>query len=407
MEDKNLIEYSARIAASRSAQLKAAEKLFLENGIKEISISGKRGVKFKSIEDRVISRLLVKNIKKSYKIRTVNRNEIIKNLINHLKDGSPYNITRLDIKSFYESIDFNHLLNRINLEGKISRYNINLLHKFKQSLDDKNIKGLPRGISLSATLAELCLQSIDSYFLKRKDVFFYSRFVDDILIIHHGDKITKQVIVEYFSEQLPKNLELHDKEKLAFLNIPRAKAHSNDVQKESAQAQRMEFLGYEFKIHNTYDHQDLIFSNSNRKIQVDLSNKKIERIKKRVIKSFLSYVSSNQSHSDFILLNDRIKFITGNYPIKDPTSGIKINSGIYYNYQHKNTISECALEKLDNFLRDILFNRGNSFFKRISPYISDNQKRKISRLNFKNGFHAIRFHTFSYARLKKIKECWK
>ncbi|EKJ8220797.1 hypothetical protein LL282_004404, partial [Citrobacter sedlakii] len=113
MENKNLIEYSARVTASRSAQIKAEEKLFLDEGIKEINISGKKGIKFKNIEDKLIARLLVRNIKKSYKLSRVNRHDIIKNLILNLKDGSPYNIARLDIKSFYDSIDFKVLLDKI------------------------------------------------------------------------------------------------------------------------------------------------------------------------------------------------------------------------------------------------------------------------------------------------------
>ncbi|MBD8145294.1 antiviral reverse transcriptase Drt3a [Pantoea agglomerans] len=407
MEDKTLIDYSNRIAASLSAQSKAAAKLFLDNGIKEISIAGKKGVKYSNIEDKLISKLLVRNIKKGYRIRKVNRHEIIKNLITHLKDGSPYNITRLDIRSFYESIDFNFLLEKITSEGRISRYNLNLLYKYKESLSSKNIQGLPRGVSLSATLAELCLQDIDSYFLKRKDVFFYSRFVDDILILHHGDKITKQIIIDYFFEKLPKNLKLHDKDKLAFLNVSRARDCSEKIQLQSEQPFKMDFLGYEFKIYNVYDNNDFTFSNNNRKVQVDLSSTKIVKIKKRIIKSFLSYIGSNQSQTDFDLLNDRIKFITGNYPIKDPSSGIKINSGIFYNYQHKNSSLNCALENLDNFLRSILFSKKNKLYKRLSTCISIKQKRELCKLNFKNGFYLVRFHTFNYARLKQIKECWK
>lgn len=407
MENKSLIDYTARVAASKSAQIKASQNLFLNDGVKEINLSGKKGIKFKSIEDKLISRLLVRNIKKSYKIRKVNRHDIIKNLITNLKDGSPYNIARLDIKSFYDSIDFNALLDKIVSEGKISRYDINLLYKFKESLDNKMISGLPRGISLSATLAELCLQEIDSFFLKEKDVFYYTRFVDDILIIHHGGKITKQFILEYFNCQLPHNLTLHEKEKLAFLNIARARESSGDEQFQVEKPDEMDFLGYNFKIHNVYNENDLVFSNFNRKIHVDLSKKKIQRIKVRIIKSFVAYLNSNKRSSDFLLLNDRLKFITGNYPIKDPVSGIKINSGIFYNYQYKNVGSNCSLDGLDNFLRSILFSIDNSFCRRISNNLSLGQKRIVAKLNFKSGFYMVRFHTFSYSRLKEIKECWK
>ncbi|MBK2430815.1 RNA-directed DNA polymerase [Klebsiella pneumoniae] len=407
MENKSLIDYSARVLASKSAQRKAAEKSFLEDGVKEINISGKKGIKFKTIEDKLISRLLVRNLKKSYKISRVNRHDIIKNLIINLKDGSPYNIARLDIKSFYDSIDFKVLLDKIVSDGKVSRYDINLLYKFKDSLDQKMISGLPRGISLSATLAELCLQEIDSFFLKEKDFFYYSRFVDDILIIHHGGEITKQFITDYFSSHLPGNLTLHEKEKLAFLNIAGARGNINDDKTQVDKVDEMDFLGYNFKIYNIYNENDHVFLSPNRKIHVDLSVKKIHKIKVRIIKSFVAFINSNKSHDDFLLLNDRIKFITGNYPIKDPVSGIKINSGIFYNYQYKNVGLNCSLVELDNFLRSILFGSNNTFSKRISNSLTIQQKRIIAKLNFKSGFYMIRFHTFSYSRLKEIKGCWK
>ncbi|EOC0446758.1 antiviral reverse transcriptase Drt3a [Cronobacter sakazakii] len=407
MENKNLIEYSARVTASRSAQIKAEEKLFLDEGIKEINISGKKGIKFKNIEDKLIARLLVRNIKKSYKLSRVNRHDIIKNLILNLKDGSPYNIARLDIKSFYDSIDFKVLLDKIVSDGKISRYDICLLYKFKKSLDDKNISGLPRGVSLSATLAELCLHEIDSFFLKEKDVFYYSRFVDDILIIHHGGKITKQFILDYFSSHLPGDLTLHEKEKLAFLNIAGAKWRGSDEKDHFDKPDEMDFLGYNFKIYNVYNENDHVFMSPNRRVHVDLSLKKIQKIKTRIIKSFIAYFNGNKRSNDFALLNDRIKFITGNYPIKDPVSGIKINSGIFYNYQYKNIGLNCSLEELDNFLRSILFDVNNSFSQRISNNLTLQQKRIIAKLNFRSGFYKIRFHTFSYSRLKEIKECWK
>ncbi|PLO49525.1 hypothetical protein CWN36_08840, partial [Klebsiella pneumoniae] len=53
MENKSLIDYSARVLASKSAQRKAAEKSFLEDGVKEINISEKKGIKFKTIEDKL------------------------------------------------------------------------------------------------------------------------------------------------------------------------------------------------------------------------------------------------------------------------------------------------------------------------------------------------------------------
>ncbi|RYM80929.1 hypothetical protein BSR02_24095 [Serratia liquefaciens] len=402
IDNKTLLDYSTRLMAAENAYKKVKGKSFLNNGIQQISIGNKRGVKFKSFEDKLIAKVLEKNIIKAYKIKKLNRHQIIRDLIVHLKDGSPYNIIRLDIKQFFESISTDDLLNKIASEGKISRFNLNLLYEYSNVINSAGINGFPRGVSLSSTLAELCLQELDAFYKKRNDVFFYSRFVDDIVIIHHGPELTRQFIYEHFESKLPKNLELHTGEKLTYESIGRASfdGGSNEMKEFS-------FLGYKFKISNKYHDSDTVFNNRNRKIEIDLSDKKIERLKQKIIKSFISYVNSMHTIQDFGLLHDRLKLLTGNYPIKDPVTGLKIHTGIYYNYQHKNVDKDCSLSKLDNFLRRIIFSKDDVFSKRITQHLSLKQKRKLASLTFKRGFDTIRYHTFNYSRLKTIKECWK
>ena len=68
---------------------------------------------------------------------------------------------------------------------------------------------------------------------------------------------------------------------------------------------------------------------------------------------------------------------------------------------------------LDNFKdiiklkRKILFSKENNIAKRISKFLTIDQRRKISKLTFTHGFDTVRYHTFNYEKLKKIKECWK
>ncbi|PAA98760.1 antiviral reverse transcriptase Drt3a [Serratia fonticola] len=402
IDNKPLLDYSIRLAAAENAYKKVKGKLFLNNGVQQISIANKKGIKFNSFEDKLIAKVLEKNIIKAYKIKKLNRHQIIRDLILHLKDGSPYNIIRLDIKQFFESINTEDLLNKIASEGKISRFNLNLLYEYQKAINNTGINGFPRGVSLSSTLAELCLQEIDAFYKKRNDVFFYSRFVDDIVIIHHGPELTRQFISSHFKSKLPNNLELHTGEKLTYEAISRASSDgvSNEVKEFS-------FLGYNFKVSNKYHDSDSVFNNKNRKIEIDLSDKKTDRLKQKIIKSFISYKNSSHTNQDFGLLHDRLKLLTGNYPIKDPVTGLKIHTGIYYNYQHKNADKNCSLSKLDNFLRRIIFSKDDIFCKRISQYLSLNQKRTLAKLTFKIGFDTIRYHTFNYSRLKTIKECWK
>lgn len=402
IDNKTLLPYPIRLATAECAYKRVKEDLFLSDGLQEISIGSKKGIKFKKIEDKLISKILEKNILRAYRLKKVNRHQIIRDLIVHLKDGSPYNIVRLDIKKFFESIDKDSLLKKMSSDGKLSSHNIKLLLKFKEEITKLGMDGFPRGVSLSSTLAELCLQDIDIYFKKRNDVFYYSRFVDDIIIIHHGIELQKSSLLKIFEEKLPKDLELHTTDKLIYKSVCKASTDAEKIKNIE-----FSFLGYNFKVSNKYNDLDLIFSKKNRTLEIDISKQKVDRLKKRVIKSFISFIQSNHTPQDFQLLIERLQVITGNYPIKDPVTGLKIHTGIYYNYQHKNVKKRCSLTELDEFLRKILFSKENNIAKRISKFLTIDQRRKISKLTFTHGFDTVRYHTFNYEKLKKIKECWK
>lgn len=402
IENKLLLPYAVRLVTAENAYKIVKSGKFLQAGVKVISLGNKKGIKFNRIEDKLISKVLEKNIIRSYKIKKINRHQIIRDLIHHLKDASPYNLMRLDIKNFFESIDRNTLIKRLINDGRISNSNLSLLIKYSKAIESTGFSGFPRGISLSAVLAEICLKEIDDFFRKRNDVFYYARFVDDIMIIHHGNNLSKKNIIDFFEKNLPDNLELHKNDKLKYEPISRI---SNDGNTNKFRV--FSFLGYEFKIGSKYSDDDYVFENKNRRVEIDLSKKKTERLKIRVVKAFVSYINSGHTISDYSLLKERLQVLTGNYPIKDPVTGLKIHTGIYYNYQHKNISSECSLTTLDGFIRKILFSSKDRFNARISKYLTLSQRRELSKLTFKNGFDNIRYHTFSYSKLKEIKECWK
>ncbi|WP_219728718.1 hypothetical protein, partial [Serratia marcescens] len=48
IDNKTLLDYSTRLMAAENAYKKVKGKSFLNNGIQQISIGNKRGVKFKS-----------------------------------------------------------------------------------------------------------------------------------------------------------------------------------------------------------------------------------------------------------------------------------------------------------------------------------------------------------------------
>ena len=61
---------------------------------------------------------------------------------------------------------------------------------------------------------------------------------------------------------------------------------------------------------------------------VVLKNGKIKKIKNRIIRSLTQFVKTG----DFALLENRLKFLTGNYSIKKREKTNDLKAGIYYNY---------------------------------------------------------------------------
>lgn len=370
------------------------------NNIKITHIRNKPALQFKDIKVDLAVRLVDKNLKSAYKVKPSDRNSIISTLLSILHDGTPYHIYRFDIKNFYESIDREELFYSIKTEGKCSPQTIFLLDKIFSSFDYHGIEGLPRGLGISSTLSEIYLSHLDSTINRRNDCFFYSRFVDDIIIITSGDS-TKKEIEEIIDNTLPSGIELHKEGKRNFISLPKVKEEQKKKSKD-----KFDYLGYQFTIHSTY-HNERTTYRKIRNVAVDISNEKVEKIKSRLASSFCSYLASKQAKDDYLLLKDRIRSLTGNYSINDPITGIKIKTGIYFNYKHANIASRESLKKLDSFFLKLLFSKKNKLSCRISKVISLKERKKLAGYTFTSGFQNIRFHSFSYKKLNTIKRAWK
>ncbi|MCV5785429.1 reverse transcriptase, partial [Escherichia coli] len=64
----------------------------------------------------------------------------------------------IDIKSFYESIDIDVLLKRINHDHSLSCHSKNLIRLILNEHIQNGNSGLPRGIELSSILSDIYMQ---------------------------------------------------------------------------------------------------------------------------------------------------------------------------------------------------------------------------------------------------------
>lgn len=343
------------------------------------------------VSEKLILRKLNDNIKRIYKDEQANRKFIIQQVKTLLNDDAPFWIIKTDIKSFYESIDRDKILKKMKDDAMLSYYSIQLLKKIFTNPIISNNKGLPRGLNISSTLSEIYLRKFDKWIHSFSGVYFYARFVDDIIIfLSNKEK----------AENLYNNLEVNLKE-LCSLEINADKTELIDgtnfkilLKKNNKQSinNNIEYLGYKFYLET--------LSKNNQKLRISIADKKVNKIKTRLTKSFLDFIKNK----DFYLLDKRMKFLTGNYGIKKSNDGSVLKAGIFYNYTHLD--NEEVLIELNNYLRKIIFSKNGSLGTKLHPILNNHQKDILKKYCFKTGFKKKTYNSFSFTVMGEIIKCW-
>lgn len=308
-----------------------------------------------------------------YNAKINNRNEVIRCLKAHLKDTSPMTIFRTDIFKFYESIDREVVKKKVISHPYIPEKNKSLFREYFNELDRLKIKGLPRGVGLSGTMSELYMEDFDKECRQLEDVIFYSRYVDDIIIIFFGKKkiseLNKQIAE--ILKSCAANLELK-KAKTKAIQIPREK----DVIKTF---EPFDFLGYHFSPPEKKNLELPI-----RQVKISLSNRKINEYKRKLATSFICYTKSSHLHA-FETLKDRIKYLTGNIIVPNNQDNRELKSGIYYNYPELSNADDGGLKDLDNFLKMLIFSK-SCRVTNASTKLTRTQKNVLAKYSFRRGY---------------------
>jgi hypothetical protein len=105
------------------------------------------------------------------------------------------------------------------------------------------------------------------------------------------------------------------------------------------------------------------------------------------------------------LLRDRIKYLTGNYSIKNEQTLLPVKAGIYYNYKRIDSNST-QLKELDAFYQNILHCCHGKFGIKLSSKLAKTDREKLKKYSFKIGFLHHTFHSFTPDRIHEIKKCW-
>lgn len=321
----------------------------------------------------LVLRKLYNNIKRIYGVKQSNRNQIVKQMISLLNEGVPKWVIRLDIKHFYESIDRKRQMERFIEDGRLNFQSIYLLKSLFEEPVIASMNGLPRGLSISSAISELYMKYFDLDVRRQDGVYFYARFVDDIIVFCNSQKAQEDVW-----DKIPGMLGNIG------LKLNESKSYKwNDKQN----AIKLSYLGYSF------------IPKEERDIKVTIADKKVNMIKTRITKSFVRFANDG----DFDMLKDRIKFLTGNFTLSAPSTLLPIKVGIYFNYQY--ITDKSVLYVLDKYYQKILHCKTGKLGRKLS--MTDDQRVKLAKYSFVFGFENHVNHYFSSVKLIKITNCWK
>jgi hypothetical protein len=350
---------------------------------------GKHVYQHTSVDQALIVRHISGHVRQVTGVRQNDRQDIVRCMISLLSQGIAFKAIKLDIKSFYETVDTDFIVQSLRGDSAFSRQSVNLLESFFDALRRQSISGLPRGLAISATLAEYAMRGFDNVLEKQDGVRFYSRFVDDIImIVDYGVNVEK--MMSFAQSTLPAGLELI-KTKCEGYNF------SSQTMKDSLTPDlTLNFLGYQLDVSRMYRDGSSIYRN----VDVDIATSKIKKYKRRIAKSFLEF----NNDANFHLLNGRLKMLSCNHSFIDEDSGQKRFVGLRYNYPLIDSNNSKGLKELDRFFRNAVYNTNPN--NRIKPNLNPAQRKKVLGFSFKKGFEDNVFFTFSPRDILIISRCW-
>jgi hypothetical protein len=368
------------------------------DSIKLSKIRSKTVCKVTKYSDELIIRKINNNLIELAKIKHIDRDSIVESIKSMLKEGTEYRIYRLDIKSFYESIQPTTAIEKMEEIKQLSLPTKRYIKEILSAFTATGNTGLPRGLSISATLAELLMRDLDEKIRKDSGVYFYSRYVDDIIIITNGSE-NKKKFLRLIKNSLPAGLSLNSQKQTT---KERAALHKDKFSQyfihNSSPYIEFEFLGYSFRITDP----DRDHKKTPRKVTLDIAHSKVNKIKTRIIKSLLDF----NKNKDMQLLDRRISFLCTNFSIIDSDRDRKRLAGIHHNYHQVDLETSKALPELDKFLSKIISSGQGTVCDSFFILTSNTERRRLLRWSFIRGFGEKKYLNFSKKNLSEIQRCW-
>jgi hypothetical protein len=289
-------------------------------------------------------------------------------------------------------------LSSLEFVGPIS---LRLANALIKSYSATNGRGIPRGLAISATFAEVVLKDFDKAVAHKSGVYFYARYVDDIIVVTNHAESSEQFL-RHVRNNLPVGLSLNDRKTQCVSIDTRVAPIASSAASTTAHLCEFEFLGYAFKVHQPIKSGPKNSLSYYRSVEVEISNRKIRKLKTRIVRSMLQF----RKDGNWTDLLDRITFLTSNFNIHDYNTAKRKLAGIYYGYPQLTAEKSISLMALDNFLRSVILSKSGRLCSSTGLMPSSRQKRVLLSKSFIKGHAKRLFTNFSMTRIKEIQECW-
>lgn len=384
--DTKLFALKAELIALKASKSSAIDSLMDEvsnrvlNPAFKMGLSQRAGPKGKPVfcidadpETLFVIKQLQRNIHHIYGVKQANRHDLVCQLRDMLGNRFPFELVRTDISSFYESIDRKRLVEKLDRDQLLSPSSKKYIKQVLESYGEisGSPTGVPRGVGISAYLAELYLQPVDTAIRATPGLVLYCRFVDDIVAVFarppvgtfHGS--FKDRVIEILGDH----------------GLTHNSVKTSEVRLADAGPKKFEYLGYRFHLKPGH-------------FEVSPSAAKVAKYRLRVNAAFAEYwrETSVNPKGAFRKLVGRVKFLTGNTRLSNSKS--RSATGVYFNNSIATNLSSFQL--LDKRLKT-----------RISELKRTSLQKKLKKFRFTSGFEQRRYHTFTTRELQMIVSAWK
>lgn len=338
------------------------------------------------------------NLMRVFNIETSNRHTVMTNLKLLMNNYLPVYVIRTDVSHFFESIPQKRLMDLVDRNSVLSMKSKEMIHKIikqyeqlkDQTLVPANI-GVPRGIGVSSVLSEIYMNDIDKEIKSRQEVIFYSRYVDDIIILL-SDLGHFDTIEAYYTQLKSRFLDEYGLT-LQSLGSTKCKLLKLHEPGGGTRGETLSYLGYKMYIQP---------SNRFRSTMFGLSDERKLRFKTRVdhvVNRFNNVVKVNirQAKHD---LKDGLNLITGNIRLSKAKSGVKV--GFYYNNDLLDRNED--FHELQDYLNQVVISVPANLFldSRDKMRFESKMQSYIGSISLKDRWMERKTYDIGYNRLREI-----